>query len=274
VIFQHSLLLDLSVIFFITTAVLLLTALLISYRREKFRNKKLSIDDLISSTITAFLLSEADEIDMEMVAPGIHLLSNSSFNRKMMAKALVTAKKNLSGKAGESVVKLYERLGLHTDAAKKVKSRRWHVRAAAIQELSIMNQHAYWKPIYKLTAHSNEYVRMEAQAGIVRLLGFPGLRFLNTAAHHLTEWQQINLLHLLKDIPVRDFQGIDRWLFSANPTVAIFALKLAARFRRYELLEAVAACREHADASVRAQTIKCLQSLDFEEEATTNVIAV
>lgn len=254
----------------LAVGLLLLTVLLsaltfwISYRREKFRNKRQQLAALISATITTYLLSAENERG-EVVAADTHLLMQQKFNRGVMANALVTARKSVSGKAGQAVIHLYEQLGLPADAAKRLRSRQWHIRAGAVQELSIMQQKTYWKQIYKLTNHANEHLRREAQAGVVRLLGFSGLRFLRVTTHYLTEWQQINLLHLLRDIPVHDFQGMDRWLLSQNPSVIVFTLKLATKFRRYELINEITTCLQHTFPAVRMQAAATIRALGIDE---------
>lgn len=211
---------------------------------------------------------ETEETNLRL--PGFEELQqccHHAYSRKVIIEELILARKNLSGKASETVRQLYTSLQLQTDSDKKLRSYKWHKKAKGIQELSLMQQRQYWKNIYRLTNHPNEHVRMEAQAGVVRLLGFIGLRFLNTASYQLTEWQQINLLYLLQSMPAADFKGIERWLQSNNASVVIFALKLVSSFRRYELHDLVMKCLQRREPAIRLQAFRTLGNIYREDTA-------
>ncbi|MGN6417891.1 MAG: HEAT repeat domain-containing protein [Pseudobacter sp.] len=211
---------------------------------------------------------ETEEISVRF--PGFDELQHhckNAFNRKVIINELVLARKNLSGQAAEIIENLYTSLQLHLDSEHKLHSYKWHKKAKGIQELSLMNQRQYWKSVYKLTGNSNEYVRMEAQAGVVRMLGFIGLRFLNSATYQISEWQQINLLYLLEALPTGEFQGIERWLHSSNKSVVTFALKLTSNFRRYEQHDLVVKCLQRQEPEIRLQAIKTLANIYREDTA-------
>lgn len=215
---------------------------------------------------------ETEESDLRL--PGFDDLKkecNNEYSRKVIIDELVLARKNLTGQAAEIIAQLYTELQLQLDSEHKLRSYKWHKKAKGIQELSLMGQKQYWKSIYRLTDHSNEHVRMEAQAGIVRLVGFIGLRFLNSATYQISEWQQINLLYLLQSLPVAEFQGIERWLHSNNKSVAIFALKLISSFRRYEQHDLVVKCLQRPEPEIRIQAIKALANI-YREDTAEHII--
>ena len=91
-----------------------------------------------------------------------------------------------------------------------------------------MEQRKQVARIYRLTNAPNEILRMEAQAAIVQLYGFEGLRFLDILVRPLSEWQQIHLLRLLSRTPGTPSGKLREWLRSSNPTVRDFARKLTA----------------------------------------------
>lgn len=229
------------------------------------------IDPYISQSVLASM--ESEETNLRL--PGFDELQEKckeAYNRKVIIEELVLARKNLSGTAAATVEQLYTSLQLQLDSEHKLHSYKWYRKAKGIQELSLMSQRQYWKNIYRLTDHSNEYVRMEAQAGIVRLLGFIGLRFLNSATYQISEWQQINLLYLLESLPVAQFQGIERWLHSGNRSVVIFALKLIASFRRYEQHDLVVKCLQRPEPDIRQQAIKTISNI-YREDTASHIIA-
>ncbi|NML20117.1 HEAT repeat domain-containing protein [Pseudoflavitalea sp. G-6-1-2] len=248
----------------------MLYCLYYSARRNKFRNQKLRIKELIDPYISQSILTSMETEETNLRLPGFEELQqrcHNAYNRKVIIEELILARKSLSGQAAETVRQLYTSLQLQTDSEKKLSSYKWHKKAKGIQELSLMQQRQYWKNIYRLTDHHNEHVRMEAQAGVVRLLGFIGLRFLNTASYQLTEWQQINLLYLLQSMPAADFKGIERWLHSQNASVVIFALKLVSSFRRYELHDLVMKCLHRREPAIRMQAFRTLGNIYREDTA-------
>lgn len=245
-----------------------------SHRRNKFRNQKARIKELIDPFISHSILMSMETEETDLRLPGFEELQHhckDAFNRKVIINELVLARKNLAGQAANTIEQLYTSLQLQLDSEQKLRSYKWHKKAKGIQELSLMGQRQYWKMVYRLTDHSNEYVRMEAQAGVVRMLGFIGLRFLNSATYQISEWQQINLLYLLEALPTAEFQGIERWLHSNNKSVVIFALKLTSSFRRYEQHDLVVKNLQHHEPEVRMQAIKTLANI-YREDTASHII--
>ncbi|MBO9634572.1 MAG: HEAT repeat domain-containing protein [Chitinophagaceae bacterium] len=245
-----------------------------SARRKKFRDQKEAIKQLIDPYISQSVLMSLETEETNLRLPGFDELQQKckeAYNRKVIIDELVLARKNLAGQAAEIIEQLYTSLQLQLDSEHKLHSYKWFKKAKGIQELSFMSQRRYWKDIYKLTNHSNEYVRMEAQSGIVRLVGFIGLRFLNSATYQISEWQQVNLLYLLESLPITEFQGIERWLHSNNKSVVIFALKLIASFRRYEQHHLVVKCLQNPEPEIRQQAIKTLSNI-YREDTASHII--
>lgn len=241
-------------------------------RRAKSKNRKKKFKEWIEPFITQNIIQPYDYKNENLATLSSHqFLLKNNYGRQVMINELLQARKNFSGSAGENIKRLYEVLKLDNDSEKKLNSFAWHRKAKGIQELSMMNQRQHWKKIYLSTNHRNEYVRMEAQAGIVRLLGFVGLRFLNTAVYPITEWQQVNLLQLISQFPPAEFKGQQRWLKSDNFSVVIFALKLAANFRRYELHDSVKLCLQHPSQQVRIQAVKTLGEI-YQEDTHQYII--
>jgi uncharacterized protein YjiS (DUF1127 family) len=160
--------------------------------------------------------------------------------RQLLISELITGKKALSGSAGSNLVRLYTQLGLEADSLRKLASPAWHRQAQGIQELAQMDQRMQVAKIYRLTNAHNEIIRMEAQAAIVQLFGFDGLRFLDVLVRPLSEWQQIHLLRLLSRTAGTPSGKVREWLQASNPTVRAFARKLIAEHHLEDMLEEAA----------------------------------
>ena len=163
---------------------------------------------------------------------------------------------------------LYMELGLKEESLRKIKSSNpWHIRAKGIQELYMMDQKDVLTTIYKNTNSTNEYVRMEAQTGVIHLTGFPGLRFLDVISYPLTEWQQLKLLEQLRISAKKEdlSEKIPHWLLSTNNTVVVFALKLADEYQQFAVTNEVIRCLVHQSHEVRSQALKTLVRLSDEK---------
>ena len=205
-----------------------------------------------------------DSFDSVELPRKFYRMMKNPWARNLAMEELLACKRNFSGVAADNIVCLYEHLGLKTDSIKKMHSKRgWHIRAKGIQEIYMMEQRDMLPELYKSTNSDNEYVRMEAQTGVINLTGFAGLRFLDIITYPLTGWQQIKLLEQLKHSSQKEdlSDRIPYWLLSENDTVVVFALKLAGEYQQFGLRENVINCLNHLSVSVRNQALKTLERL-------------
>jgi hypothetical protein len=213
--------------------------------------------------ISHMILEESSEAFE--VPPKFQRMLDHKWTRQHVIDALIDVKKNLSGTVADNITQLYLQLGLKKDTLAKFRNTRsWHVKARGIQELYLMDQKDLLTTIYKNTNARNEFVRMEAQIGVIQMTGFAGLRFLDVVSYPITEWQQIKLLEKLRrggGQPENLSESINNWLRSKNDTVVAFALKLAAEYQQFSSRDQVTDILVHPNELVRAQGIKTLLRL-------------
>lgn len=235
-------------------------------KRDFFYKKRIRI--YLENWITQVIMEE--EIDTDKLLRNFKRILFSRAARQFAIDELIVCKKNFSGGVTENIIWLYLQLNLKKDSLRKLRTTApWHIRAKGIQELYLMEQQDVLKMIYKNTNSNNEFVRMEAQTGVINLTGFPGLRFLDVVSYPITEWQQLKLLEQLRLHPVKQdlSDKIPNWLHSPNTTVIVFALKLADEYQVFSVKDQVMACMEHADKTVRSQALKTLVRLADETTA-------
>ena len=227
------------------------------YKKRKFfytNQLRKHIETLISGIVM-------DE-DADVVVPQkIKGILNRPVARQFAIDELILCKKNFSGKVAEKITSLYIQLGFREYSLQKLADKTtWHLKARGIQELYLMDQADQFETFFHYTNSKNEFVRMEAQIGVIHLTGFQGLRFLDTASYPITEWQQLKLLEQLRLSPKKEgfSELIPQWLASANQTVVIFALKLADEYQQFDCKNVVVACLNHQNESVRTQAITTL----------------
>ena len=242
------------------------------YRKKRLYLYTASIRNNLEVWITNIILEES-AADIELPAKFYRILKNKAA-RQLAIDELISCKKNFSGTVADTIVQLYNQLDLKKDSLKKLNSKRkWHVKARGIQELYLMDQKDVLKTIYKNTNNKNEFIRMEAQTGVIHMTGFAGLRFLDVISYPLTEWQQIKLLEQLRLTPSKeDFgESISGWLLSKNDTVVVFALKLADEYQQFSSRGNVVNCLVHPHESVRTQAVKAL--IRLADESTPVILA-
>lgn len=224
----------------------------------------------LETWITQIIMEEAPE-DI-VISKNFYSILNNRVARQFAVDELIVCKKNFSGVVAENIIALYINLGLKDYSLKKLATKnKWHTRARGIQELYLMDQMDVLTTIYKNTNSHNEFVRMEAQTGVIHLTGFSGLRFLDVISYPLTEWQQLKLLEQLRLYPKKeDFsEKIPGWLQSDNDTVVVFALKLSDVYQQFSVRKQVIDCLVHKNKEVRSQAIKTLVALADEETPAT-----
>lgn len=180
------------------------------------------------------------------------------FVRRVLAAELVRTRQSLRGTMADTVVAVYNQLGLVACSERLLNSRKWHRQAKGIQQLSIMGQQQYFNAIYRRVNDPNIWVRNEAQLGMLRLKGTKGLGFLKHLRYSLTEWQQFNLLHQLQLQPSRELPSLGTWLLSKNYSVVVFSIRLCRIYQLFEHSELIEQLQQHPSATVRLAASECL----------------
>ena len=259
-------LVDVSAVFF--ALVLLLQFFFVFYllRYLSRQDKKRHLVRVYSNVISEIILcdTEAELVQVMRQSYVEHICRrwlSGKQGRKVLLDEIVRSHKNISGAGAANLVWLYQYLSFDQDSLAKLASKKWHLKAKAMQELSEMGQKKYLSRIYKLTNSQNRYLRTEAQVAIVRLSGFEGLRFLNIISLPLTQWQQLCLLRELPAAAVYQPSKLSGWLSSNNATVAEFSLRLIQKYGAMEMHDAVARMLQHPSQKVRRQAVETISEM-------------
>jgi hypothetical protein len=240
-------------------------------KREKKHDKWLLISDLLIRKAVFYDDDETEDATTIPVTDRATKLMRNRYFRELLTKEIMSAKRSISGTSADNLKHLYQQLKLDKYALKNLKSRYWHIKAKAIQELTVMEMDEFATELYSYTNNQNELVRMEAQTALVQFHGFEGLRFLDIVTYPISDWQQIKLLQQLSLVPPSDI-SIDAWLKSANNSVVVFALKLARNYHRFELHDTIVSCLDHEDPEVRLHAIHCLCEI-YTDETSDQLIS-
>ena len=230
------------------------------YTKKRAYFFTLKIQSELEVWVSQAILDELETGETFHIPTSFFRILKKSSAKQFVIDELIKTKTNLTGNAAKNIITLYETLDLKKESLTKLKKSKWYLQAKGIHELYSMEQMDTLKKIYKNTNSSNEFVRMEAQTGVINMTGFDGLRFLDLVSYPITEWQQIKLLDQLHAVQETGqlVTHIPKWLSSANDTVIVFALKLTDEYQVFSAHNTVVKCLEHPNTSVAAQAIKTL----------------
>jgi len=248
----------LSVMIFIGVAIITF-----SFYKRKMEMEKLFWQEKVVTIISESLLTENDENAgwLRLTETDKQLLQDKKF-RQCFTSEIIHAKKNFNGASILNLKNLYQSLGFDKDAALKIKSHQWHIKAKGIHELTVMGQEQYVKEIFRLTNDVHELVRNEAQCALVNFYGCKGLRFLNVIIYPISEWQQIQLLNYIYDAQAVDPKRLTKWLLSKNNSVVTFAIRLASYCNCIEVYTQIVHCLHGHDNQVKRCALEYLKKIN------------
>jgi hypothetical protein len=245
---------------------LVIATFYILYVKKKKSIFKKSIGQRLEDWLTEIILNET-ETDLT-VPPNFETLFNNPEARQIVIDELVRYKSSFLGSVSENIIKLYYQLGLNVDSRLKLDDPRDHIQCQGIHELCVMEQKDQIKKVYKFTNSKNKDVRIEAQTALLQWYGFTGLRFLDLVSFPITDFQQLKLLELLRQLPFTGFTRLTKWLASDNDSVVNFALKLAEHYNQFEVHKEAEQCLYHKNEAVRIQAVKTLAKIGNSDTAT------
>ena len=249
------------ILFFMLLLIILIYAFLANKKKRHFQ--LISIQQNLDPLITQIIIDESGATDEQLKE--LKKLIQTPLARRYMMEELIKSKQNHSGFVSEKIVEIYLGLGLNKYSIEKIRpNKNWYVKSRGIQELYMMDQKKCYSEIYDYTNATNEYVRNEAQIGMIRLIGFKGLHFLEAVTQPITDWQQLKLLEQLKQFPEKSdiSEDIPTWLSSTNHTVVIFALRLCYEYQYFQLSRDIEYCLKHESQAVRSKAVEVLIRLE------------
>ncbi len=264
---------DVTIVFLFITAVVIVYMSLYMYRRSRRKNNHGSWKNSFAEFIGELAIIESNDELEQLLAQqkSIMLLINRNTNaRKLMGRQLLRASKQLSGNAHMNIVRFYNLCDLGADSLRRLKRGQWFVKAAAMQELSQLDQRKYITQIYRYTDHADELVRSEARIAVVKLTGVAGLRFLDIISRPLSEWEQLGLLHELSRTAPTEFPCLNKWLLSGNNSVVEFALRLVRIYRLNVPKDVLEKCVIHPHKPIRHGAI--LAAAEIPDPAITDLL--
>lgn len=252
----------LTILFWLAMFIMVMGILILHRRKQMKEEEREEMRIYFISILQDVIWSDADaEDNLSLLPDDFQKLLENELYRNWFIEDLIATKKNLSGMATKNLEKLYDELGLQETSFKKLKDIKWHVKALGIQELYMMENTRYLPEIFELTRHPNEFVRAEAQVGMIFLKEFEGLVFLDNLELPVSEWDQIRLLNHLSHVTYESMGNVGLWLQSSNNSVVMFALKFVGVYHLFNFQKEVTACLQHPNKEIKLQTLEVLKAV-------------
>lgn len=202
--------------------------------------------------------------DFKEVNNKVLKVASSYLNRFILINQMIDLSIHLKGEEAEKLKNLYFELGLNEDSLRKLKSYTWEVKIKGFRECAFMGiQEA--KPFIDKGLHSrNPIVRSEAQIALVMFNRTNPYAFLDNLKRPFTLWEQ-HVVHneiIYHELCIPQFE---RWINSENESVALFALKMLARFEQQHSWKKVADLLHSENEIIRAVAIETLGILKVQK---------
>lgn len=184
-------------------------------------------------------------------------------DRAMLTELLMELVQDVSGEARRRLLDLYQDLGLQEDAYRKLNSRNWEKVSHGILELSQMQVTQGYYQIRRYVNHHRSILRKQAQQAIVSLTEEGIGYFLDTAEHPISDWQQMELMEILRRKERFRPPNFKNWLPSENDHVVLFALRLIRTYQQVNAAEPVMEHLGHPVKEIRMAALKCIRDFRY-----------
>lgn len=244
----------------------------VSLLYRKLRTRHLQKIEQAFAEITASYLYPLPNEPFDLIAAnrrfrklGIH--PQKPRNVQYLINLMIRTQRTFLGKNYEKLELLYFQIPPYRVSLKKLRSKKWYIKALGIREIYEMGQKQYLKEILKEGNHHNIYVRRETQIAMVVFMGWESLRFLPYLKREMTLWQQIKVVEKLHDLyPIANIKYLRRGYDCDRP----FAIELLMRLiRKFDLVDEVDYILRFIDSpkyDTRESAIYCISSFQLNGE--------
>lgn len=239
-------------------------------RQKAFARKVADRRALLAPMISSFLFYDEQQGKEELgeyisMKLRVREMLKEKVNRQVFSEILLDLQKDLSGDIHERLLRLYQDFGLHKDAIRRLKSRRWNIISRSILELTEMQVRSAYTSIRPLVNHRKSVVRRKAQIAAVSLDKDGISYFLDSSRYEIAEWQQIVLLDLLRQFENYTPPRFRLWLTSPNKDVVLFSLRLIRYYKQTDAARAICELLRHKNKQIKIEALGCIKEFGIRD---------
>lgn len=199
------------------------------------------------------------------------------FYREQFLTELIKLHRLYGGEIALNLRRCYIEFRLIQLSYSKIRSRKWEIKCAGIQELGEMEIKKAVPVIKEHTRSSNNTLKMVALIEVIHLSGLKGLSLLQDYKEPLNDWIQLNLLESIKEANISEVPDFGYLLESANDTIVVFGLRLITLFHQISHVSKVKKLQNSSSRKVNIQAKMTYHQLSAtsarEEEGTENMFS-
>jgi|GEM_PF-472697 len=166
--------------------------------------------------------------------------------KKQMLKSIINLHLNYEGIYARKLEAFYFESGLMKNSIGKLKSQKWEVVCAGIQELAEMNVTKVFPALVKISKTRNKIVKITALKACAELNGNKGILHLKDHNDPIDMWTQVNIINAFKRNYVENDEDVELLLESENSTVVSLGLKIIHTLELANKLPFVTHLTEHS----------------------------
>jgi hypothetical protein len=260
------------IVFFLLLFVIFFFSLIISRFFKIYRNKKQEQLIIEFQEPIANYLFELEEPDVSNKILITELFGkknlNKKFNRNLLRKELISLHRSYTGEFAEKLEKLFTLLGFEKDVLKKLKTRKWHIKARGLNEANEMNLKQFLPLVLSNINHKKSTIRIEAQVAHINLNRENPFAFFGKLVYPLSDLDHIRLHDVLMLYNRADVPLMGQWVNSPNIDIQIFALKMIGYYSQESEFELVIKSLDHQNTKVKIEAIRSLGKIASDQSLT------
>ena len=239
-------------------------------RLSGFRKHVVEKRKVFSPMICEFLFFEEDGEKKEKInyidlKIQIRELIKNRFDREVLTEVLLDLSKDVTGKTRTELFHIYQDLGLHKDAYKKLSSWRWETISKGIYELTQMQVRDSYALITRFINDKRTTIRKQAEIATVCLKEEGINYFLDHTTYKISEWQQLKLLDVVRNKTDYQPPAFRLWLTSKNNDVVLFSLRLIKYYNQNDASASLIQLLRHKSDAIKKEAIFCIRDFNVTE---------
>lgn len=235
----------------VTFVILIMTSRVKKIKREIYRKKKTKH---INQTLFSIIFDGETFEDIRKDPDFAKNWKRKSYKQQFLSE-LIELHRLYEGEIAVNVRKCYKDFGLIQLSYAKIKSSKWEIICAGIQELSEMEIKEATPVIREFTNSKNDTIKMVAIIEVMHLKGLTGLALLKGYQEPLNDWIQLNLLESIKDADNDVVPDFGYMLESTNESIVVFGLRLLKLFYQTQHLNTVESLQHSSSRKITQQAI-------------------
>lgn len=248
------------ILFLLTTIGFIIVILVSRFKKNRGIGFKNVNTEHINKTLFAICF-DGSTLEIFRKDPEFNKHWKEDFYKQQFLTELMKLHRLYGGEIALNLRRCYVEFRLIQLSYAKMRSRRWEIKCAGIQELSEMEIKKAVPIILEHTKSKNGTLKMVALIEVTHLKGLEGLTLLNDYQEPLNDWIQLNLLESIKEENISSVPDFGYLLNNKNESIVVFGLRLIQLFHQNQNRTAVKDLRNFSTRKVQIEAEKTYNQL-------------